>query len=198
MKRFPFIGAMLFLGAGCREGTERLPRAHSSDVVVDSAFPAKTLLRRFQSDLERPAELSSAAPSREALTRRYLDAIARSDTNALRGMHISKAEYAFLYFPESRMMDPPYELPPDVAWLLLSAESSKGMTAILRRFGARRFQLESVRCPGDTLREGPNVVWRDCVVRYRGEGDDAHELRFFAAIIQRNGQFKFFSYGTPL
>jgi hypothetical protein len=96
------------------------------------------------------------------------------------------------------MMKPPYELPPDVAWLLLSAESGKGITAVLRRFGGQRLELQSVRCPGEALREGPNVVWRDCVVRYRGEGDTERERPLFAAIIERRGRVKFFSYATPL
>ena len=55
-----------------------------------------------------------------------------------------------------------------------------------------------MRCPGEPLREGLNIVWRDCVVRYRGEGDGERERPLFAAIIEREGRFKFFSYATPL
>lgn len=113
-------------------------------------------------------------------------------------MHITRAEYAFLYFPRSTMMHAPYDLPPDVAWLLLSAESAKGVTSVLRRFGGQRLELRGVRCGSPPLREGPNVVWRDCIVRYRGEGDTERERPLFAAIIERGGRFKFMSYATTL
>lgn len=190
--------AVLFGVVGCREAAGDLRAAHSPDIVIDSAVAIDAMLDRFQRALDRPSELSDASPSREALTRRYLDALARSDTSALRSMHISRAEYAHLYFPASRMMQPPYELPPDVAWLLLSAESAKGVSAVLRRLGGQRLELRDVRCPGEPLREAPNVVWRDCVVRYRAEDENERERPLFAAIIERHGRFKFFSYATPL
>lgn len=167
-------------------------------IVIDSALPMDTLLRRFQADLEEPNALSDALSSAEALTREYLEALARSDAAALRRLHITRAEYAYLYFPTSKMMDAPYELNPDVAWLLLSAESAKGLTSVLHRFGGQRLELRRVRCPGEPLREGRNTVWRDCVVRYRGEGNMERERPLFAAIIERGGRFKFFSYATPL
>lgn len=167
-------------------------------VASDSAISMDTLLHRFQAGLPRHDTLTGTAPTREALTRRYLAAIARFDTGAVRGMHITRAEYAYFYFPSSKMMKPPYELPPDAAWLLHTAESNKGIGSVMRRFGGQHLQFESVRCPGEPLREGPNTIWRDCVVRYRGQGEPAREHPLFAAIIERDGRFKFFSYATPL
>lgn len=198
MKRVPFAIVGLFALAACRQAADEVRAASPPSVVVDSALAIDTLLRRFQATLEPTEQLVSAAPSREALARRYLDALARADTNALRALHISRAEFAYLYFPTSKMMKPPYELPPDVAWLLLTAESNKGIGVAVRRFGGQQLKLESVRCPGDPLREGPNVVWRDCLVRYRRDGSAERERPLFAAIIERDGQFKFFSYATPL
>lgn len=196
---FRLLLPLTLLIGGCREQPQHSNGADTArDVVIDSALPIATLLQRFQAGLAKPRVLSPSASSREELTRRYLDAVARSDTAALRDLHVSRAEYAFLYFPASAMMGPPYELPPDIAWLLLSAESSKGISSVLRRFGGQRLELQRVRCPGDPLREGANIVWRDCVVRYRGEGAAEHERPLFAAIIERDGQFKFFSYATPL
>jgi hypothetical protein len=174
------------------------PSAVQSGIVVDSALPMDTLVRRFQSGLDQPARLSDGASSRDSLTRRYLDAVARSDTTALRSMHISRSEYAFLYFPASKMMKPPYELPPEVAWLLLTTESGKGLTTVLRRFGGQRLEFQNVRCPGEPLREGGTTVWRDCVVRYRAPGQPPREQPLFAAIIERDGRFKFFSYANTL
>jgi hypothetical protein len=169
-----------------------------SSAAAGSVISMDTLLRRFQAGLPRPATLTVTAATREALTRRYLEAVARFDTGALRRMHITRAEYAYLYFPPSKMMKPPYELPPDAAWLLHTAESNKGIGSVMRRFGGQRLEFERVRCPGEPLREGPNTVWRDCLVRYRALGELAREQPLFAAIIERDGRFKFFSYATPL
>lgn len=203
VKTFPLLLLLALLPGGCREQSRRAdtpdtPRSTPPEIMIDSALPTDTLLRRFQAALEEPARLSPAASSREELTRRYLDAVARSDTATLRELHITRAEYAFLYFPESQMMRPPYELPPEVAWMLLSAESGKGIGAILRRFSGKPLELRGVRCPGEPLREGTNIVWRDCVVRYQDERGAERERPLFAAIIERAGEFKFFSYATPL
>ena len=176
----------------------------SADSTVASSNAAgavesmDAMLRRFQAGVPRIDTLSGVSSSPEALTRRYLEAVARSDTSALRDMHISRAEYAYLYFPSSRMMAPPYELPPDVAWMLHTAESNKGIESILRRFGGDRLELDAIRCPGEPLEEGPNTVRRDCVVRYRTKGRPTLEQPLFAAIIERDGRFKFFSYATSL
>jgi hypothetical protein len=178
----------------CRRDTEResSPDSAATQASMDS------LLRLFQAGIPEPDTLNHASPSRETLTRRYLDAVMRSDTVALRDMHLSRAEYAYLYFPSSKMMKPPYDLPPDVAWLLLRAESNKGIGSVMRRFGGQRLTFERVHCPGEPLREGSTIVWRDCVVRFRAEGGSLQERPLFAAIIERDGRFKFFSYATPL
>lgn len=169
-----------------------------SNVPADSTISMDSLLQQFQAGWPRPDALTATSITPEALTRRYLDAVASFDTSALREMHITRAEYAYLYFPASKMMAPPYELPPDVAWLLLTADSNKGIATVMRRFGGQRLDLESVRCTGEPLREGPNTVWRGCLARYRGEGEGVRERPLFAAIIERGGRFKFFSYATPL
>lgn len=172
--------------------------APSSSAEVGSEISMDSLLRQFQTGMPHADSLAGTSLTREALTRRYLDAVARSDTGALRRMHITRAEYAFLYFASSKMMKPPYELPPDVAWLLQTGESNKGIGSVMRRFGGQRLEFEGVRCPGEPLREGANVVWRDCVVRYRDARNAEHERPLFAAIIERGGRFKFFSYATSL
>jgi hypothetical protein len=193
--RIKLILLACLVAAACRRD---MKRESSADSAATGAPSMDSLLRQFQAGIPRPDSLNDTSPSTEGLTRRYLDAVARSDTLALRGMHISRAEYAYLYFPSSGMMKPPYELPPDVAWLLLRAESNKGIGSVIRRFGGRPLTFETVRCPGEPLREGRTTVWRDCVVRFRAGGGSVQERPLFAAIIEQDGRFKFFSYATPL
>ena len=199
----------LFLTIGalaCTAGDRREPGAASADESGSTASNTsegavesmETMLHRFQSSVPGVDTLTGVSSSASALAKRFLDAVAAFDTTTLRTMHVSRAEYAHLYFPSSKMMAPPYELPPDVAWMLHASESNKGIANILRKHGGDRLALEAVRCPGEPLREGPNIIWRDCVVQYREQGGPLREAPFFAAILERNGRFKFFSYATPL
>jgi hypothetical protein len=178
----------------------RTQSARPADIAQapETATSMETLLARFQKGTPEVDSLTSTSATPETLTRRYLDALAQSDSHALRDMHITRAEYAYLYFPESKMMAPPYELPPDVAWMLHIADSNKGIAKVIQRFGGQELQLESVRCPGDPLEEGANTVSRGCVVRYRIAGQQMTEAPLFAAIIEREGRLKFFSYATKL
>lgn len=201
------LGALVIMAAasgcgGAGDGNHAPPEAVAAarigENTADGRVPMDTLLRRFQAASSLVTSFRTTSSTREALTRRYLDALARFDTSSLREMHITRAEYAYLYFPSSTMMAPPYELPPDVAWMLHASESNKGVASVLRRFGGQDLELQSVRCPGDPLREGANIVWRDCVVRYRGEGTAQQERPLFAAIIEHDGRFKFFSYATAM
>ena len=199
------IAVVLIAVYGCNGGRDSAASTRdagagrsASTAPADTTPSMDTLLRRFQAGLPRPDSLTGTSATREALTRRYLEAIARSDTTALRDMHITRAEYAHVYFPSSKMMKPPYELPPDVAWMLHTADSNKGIRTVLGRFGGQLLRFGDVRCPGEPLREGHNVVWRDCRVRYRAPNGIEAEQSLFAAIIERDGRFKFFSYAATL
>src|SRR5688500_602176 len=95
-------------------------------VVVDSFLPMPELIARFQAASGQRAEsLAGGAGSAESLVRRYVEALALGDTLALRMLVVSRSEYAYLIFPKSRLSRPPYELNPEVAWLMLSLESEK-------------------------------------------------------------------------
>lgn len=165
--------------------------------VADSAPPMDTLLHRFQRGLLQPLALAHTASSHEELTRRFLRALASWDTAALRDLHITKAEYAYLYFPESRMMAPPYDLDPEVAWMLHASESNKGISGVLHRYGGRTLTFEAVECSGEPLRDGASTVWRACMVSVR-ENETRRTLPLFAATIEREGSVKIFSFASPL
>jgi len=202
-----FSHVLLFAAAAVGCNADR-GEASQSNAADSSAFASnaaegavesmEAMLERFQNGSPRVDSLSDVSASAQALTRRYLEAVERFDTTTLRDIHISRAEYAHLYFPSSTMMAPPYELPPDVAWMLHTSESNKGIASVLRRFGGQRLEFEAVRCPGEPLREVRNTVWRECLVRYRAPGAPPREQPLFAAIIERDGRFKFFSYATSL
>jgi hypothetical protein len=165
--------------------------------VVDSIRPLEEDLRRFRVGIPvAPSGFTGGAPSREALVRRFLDALARLDTAALTAMALTRAEFAYLTYPSSPYTRPPYRQSPEIVWLLLRAEHEKGMTRLVPRLGRQRAEYVGHDCDPEPLREGENRLWRNCRVRLAVGGGAARDRQLFGVIIERQGQFKFANYRT--
>lgn len=164
---------------------------------VDSILPMPEMLRRFRVGLTQPTELEGGASSREALAKRFIGAVATRDTSALRSMLLTRAEFAWLMFPDHRYAEPPYELDPGIFWLQLTAENSKGVERVLQRYGGQKLAFEQLTCGADTLqmRRGPTTLWGPCSVRYR-TADSTLTRRLFGSMIERNGRVKLVSYNN--
>lgn len=170
------------------------PRARPG-YVIDSVLPVKEELRRFRVAIERvPTSLEGGASSRETLVRHFFSAVARADSAELRNMLLSRAEFAYLVYPESPYTHPPYRQPPDLVWMQLATTGSTGARRLLAR--ARDFRYLSHRCDPTPEREGKNTLWRQCLARVvRSEGDTV-DMRLFGVIVERDERFKFASYET--
>jgi hypothetical protein len=167
----------------------------AAGVKIDSILPPGEALRRFQSELVAVTELDGAR-GRDQLVSRFFKALERGDTAALEKLLLSKAEYGFLYFPSSVYSRKPYELPPDIAWMLNEQNSRKGETRILRRLSGRDLRFAGYSC-GDVAREDLNVFWRDCQVRYMDPTSSQPVTRkLFGTIIRRGDRYKFLSYAN--
>jgi hypothetical protein len=154
-------------------------------------------LRRFRADIPvAPERLTGGAPSREALVRRFLDALARSEAAALAAMALTRAEFAYLTYPSSPYTRPPYRQSPEIVWLLLRAEHEKGLTRLLRRLGRQQIAYLGHDCDPEPLREGENLLWRGCRVRAKIGGEAPRDRRLFGVIVERRGHFKFANYRT--
>jgi hypothetical protein len=166
--------------------------------VIDSILPMDEMLRRFRADLgPMPTALEGAAPTRDSLVRRFVRALTDQDTAALARMHLSRAEFAWIYFPSSEFASPPYELPPEILWLQMTAESNKGISRALRAFerGAAYLGHECATTP--ELR-GQSRLWTGCIVRWRDAAGANEEFRLFGSILEHADGFKFVSYGNRL
>lgn len=176
----------------------RSPRtdAPAEGVKIDSILPPGEALRRFQAELPVVTELRDAPRGRDALVSKFVNALERADTAVLEELVLSKAEYGFLYFPSSIYSRKPYELPPDIAWLLNEQNGQKGATRLLRRLGGHTLQFGGYAC-GSSAREGENVFWRDCQVEYIDPASSRKVTRkLFGTIMERGGRFKFLSYAN--
>lgn len=170
--------------------------AHVADVVahggvVDSILPIAEHLRRFRAALTtRPETLSFASPTIDALVGRWADAIAARDTAALNRLVINRAEFAWLYYADSRMAKPPYEAPPGLLWGQILASSDEGAQRMLNKYGGQRLVVKSVSCPGDPEVEGSNRIRQNCVATLAANGVSLPVTRYFGSIIERDGRFK--------
>jgi hypothetical protein len=164
--------------------------------VVDSIVPIAEALRRFRADLGPAPGRLDGAPSRDALVRRFVRAVETSDTNALRAMTLSRAEFAYLYYPESPLSRPPYEEPPALLWFRVSEGSSTGIVRVLRRYGGRSLGYRSYACEPTPKREGANTLWERCRVRHVRAPGDTVEERLFGSVVARGGRFEFVSYAN--
>jgi len=196
--------------SGCGANSDQPPRtaadsqaAHVAEVaaaggVVDSILPMDEQLRRFREGMTAPDTFRNAATSREALVEQWLRAIGKSDTATLNMLLLDRAEFAFLYFPTSPMIAPPYEAPPQLLWGQILASSNDGLPKMLRRFAGKALSSPSLTCPDTGVVEGENRTWSRCELSFRVNGTETARGRYFGTIVERAGRFKFLGYANEL
>jgi hypothetical protein len=130
------------------------------------------------------------------LVRRFVRAVELRDTADVRAMLLSRAEFAYLYYPHSPFTRVPHRQVAGLVWFLTRANSAKGITRVFDRLGARPLSLRGHRCDSPPRRQGPNLLWESCVVRLGDGSQPAREVRLFGSILERDGQLKFVSYAN--
>ena len=167
-------------------------------VHVDSILPIEEELRRFRAALgDTVRALASGATSRDSLVHDFLRAVETADTSAMRGMLLTASEFAWLYYPTSINVEPPYELGPGLAWFQLQNGSSKGISRLWQRYAGRSLNVVGYRCPAPPLEQGENRIWTECALT-RAVGGDTTSIRLFGAILSRDGRYKFLSWANDL
>jgi hypothetical protein len=199
------------LGAapGACSGGDR-PGTPPTDTAATAAAPASptsapvptvqqlvdSSLRAFRGGLSEVGALEGGEGSRDALVRRFVTAVSGRDTAALRRMLITRAEYAWLYFPEARLARPPYGIDPAFLWMQVGSNTDRDLPKAIAAVG-RRASFAGISCPDSTLSEGRNRIHERCLtVVARGARRDT--LSLFGTILERDGRFKFLSYANRL
>ncbi|HEX5003815.1 MAG TPA: hypothetical protein VFV65_00760 [Gemmatimonadales bacterium] len=186
--RWILLTAAACVGVACAR-EPRVARA-ATDGVVDSVIPRAEALRRFRVGLDTVRVLEGGAPSRDALVRAYVAALEAADTTAIKRLTLSKAEFAWLYYPESAQGRPPYDLSPSLMWFMMDEQSRKGLTRALAERGGAPYADAGYLCMGEAVREGPNTLWGPCVVSRVSAAGDTIPERLFGQILGRDGVFK--------
>jgi len=165
---------------------------------VDSIFPVEVALERFRSNLDEVTALAGGAPSRQELVDRFIHALERGDTIAVAELAMTPSEFAWLYFPHTMYMAPPYELPPGVVWYQQQNRSSQGFNRVLRRYSGETLYYTGFHCPdyGETF--GNGRIWHGCTVLGELPEGEAVEEQLFGSIIELSGVYKLVSFSNEL
>ena len=164
----------------------------------DTLHTMEEALRRFRADLPRVTRLSPSFVNAEALARAYVAALAAKDHEGLSRTLMTRAEFAWLYYPENPIAKPPYELPVGIAWFELEGNSLAGMRRALASYGGRDIALRSLECARPPVVQGDSRLWNGCVVALTVEDDSEERLRLFGSILERDGAFKLASAANDL
>lgn len=168
--------------------------AHAAAGVIDSALPMKVLLDRFRHDVPTVEALRAGAASRDELVRRVVGAMAHNDTATIARLTVNRAEYAWLYFPTTKVAQPPYEVPPALAWFQVQEKNRRGALRAVRELGGHRVILRGYHCDENPTVEAENRLWTGCAVAISRDGAAPVELRLFGAVLERGGRFAVLSY----
>ena len=171
----------------------------SPGYVIDSMLPVEEELRRFRAALGDPVDrFSFGAASRSALVDAFVTAIERNDTTSLARLVVDRREFAYLVYPTSPNVRPPYRQSPQVVWLQRSMATNKGASRLLQHFGGRALGFISYTCPDTAVEQGENRLWEGCVVERRADGGTVSSLRMFGPIVERGRRYKFLSLANGL
>ncbi|MEZ4585164.1 MAG: hypothetical protein R2909_02050 [Gemmatimonadales bacterium] len=190
--------AVALLGCADGESADRTAGAPAAAGVVDSVVPMNVALERFTSGLERPAGLRSTARSRDELVGTMIDAVARNDTTAFEALAVDQAEFGYLYYPTTRTAQPPYELPPSLAWFQMQERNRRGVFRMLRDYGGRELVLRGLECAAEPTVEAENRIWSECRVSLTRDGEAITPIKLFGAILERDGRYAFLSFANDL
>ena len=168
--------------------------ADRAPAELDSALAAA--LAHFRDRLPRTDTLRSALPSKDAVVRQFMDLLARRDTMGLARLHLSRSEWAWIVYPESRYTRAPHRQRVDIAWMLIIERSNAAAARLLARRGGQPLRVVGWECATTPEPEGRTLYWGRCVVSFRDSTGRTRTERLFSSIVERDGRFKIGSYSN--
>jgi len=190
--------SLVLVGAAClawacrgRDATTPASAANAS-----AAAPVPTIereLETFRSGMAVHPRTLAGAPSRDSLLRLFETALAKRDTVGLDQLQITREEFAYLYYPESRMARPPYELGPELMWMQIRSQRDRGLHRLVAKLGGTRLRIRALECQPPEHENA--LVVHQCAARTSGAGVPR---QLFGSIIERDGRFKFVGFANPL
>lgn len=179
-------------GASCRGGNSDV-QATPNASVTETVPTIENELAAFRSGLANEPRMLQGPSSRDSLVRLFEKALASNDSAALDRLVITREEFAYLYYPESKLARPPYELDPQTMWMQIDAQRQRGLRRLLARYGGGKLRIRDLQCR-DPERENAVVIQQCLVVT----SEATAPTQLFGSILERDGRFKFVGYANRL
>jgi hypothetical protein len=138
--------------------------------------------------------LANTHPSAESLAAAVLEAVAARDSMALRDLALNEEEFREHVWPELPAARPERNLPFSYVWGDLRQKSTASLDQLLAREGGRRATLVAVRFAGESTRYPTYTVHRDTMLTVREADGATRNVRFFGSSLEKDGDWKVFSY----
>ena len=145
-------------------------------------------------DRPTPSPLHQTFPSPDALSHAVLVALADDDARRLASLALSELEFRTVVWPELPASRPERGLPFDYVWGDLNQKSTNALRRLVARHGGRRYALAGVAFRGETTPYETYRVHREAVLDLLDEEGNELTLPLFGSILERDGEFKLFSY----
>ena len=141
-----------------------------------------------------PSPLRWTFDSPEKVAEAVLDALAANDVESLEALALSEMEFRTVVWPELPSSRPERGLPFDYAWGDLHQKSNNALRRLIAGEAGRRYHLLAVEFDGESTAYDTYTVHRESRLVVRGADRAEAQLRLFGSVLERNGEFKLFSY----
>lgn len=142
---------------------------------------------------DRKARLVNAYGSAESLATAVLDALAMGERGRLEALALSEREFRDHVWPELPAANPERNLPFSYVWGDLHQKSQAELSSTLKEHAGRRYTLERVTFAGQTEYRSYRVR-RDATFHVRDASGTQMALRVCGSMIEKDGEWKVFSY----
>ena len=141
-----------------------------------------------------PSPLHWTFDSSEALAEAVLGALAADDVERLEALALSETEFRTVVWPELPSSRPERGLPFEYAWGDLHQKSNNALRRLVAGEAGRRYHLLAVEFDGESTPYDTYTVHRESRLVVRGDDGAELQLRLFGSVLERDGEFKLFSY----
>jgi len=147
---------------------------------------------------ERPAHfvLTDASQSIDALIARLLDALAKSDAQALNRLRVTEQEYRSFFLPGASEPGSPARTYDDAsstfAWQMLETKNAYTAAAIMKGYGGHTYRVKEVTYLKGRKEYAWYTAYRTMSLRLEDENGKTAEL-VLGSVADVDGQFKFVS-----
>ena len=138
--------------------------------------------------------LSNTFESPEALARGVLDALAANDSDRLRTLQLSEAEFKAHVWPELPVSRPERNVPFEYAWGQMKQRSDGSLQTTIGRYAGRKLTFRSTRFTGETTQYASFAVMRESEIIAADETGRELILRLYGSAMVKDGRYKLYSF----